>query len=105
MLTYLFNVPTSSSFRPQLERFEPIDIFSVEEHVPHRDQLLVDLVWMSSQNDAFGYHTTRRWREAGSCCDEVQAPTRGCRWLEEKSGNRAPSQGGDERSDGRLTGM
>ena len=58
----LLDEPTPSSLRPQLQRFEPNHIVFVEEHIPHSDELLVDLVRMASQYDTLGYDTRCGWR-------------------------------------------
>lgn len=50
----LFDKTASASLRPQLQGFEPLDVFAVEEHVADRDELLVDFVGMAGEYYALG---------------------------------------------------
>ncbi len=64
----LLDETTSSSLRPELKSFEPLNILPVKEHVSDGDKLFVDLVWMSSEDNTLGDDAGRRWgkRSAGS---------------------------------------
>lgn len=65
----LFDETTSSALSPQRQALEPFDICVVEEHVAYGDDTLVDLVGVTSQDDALGYDAVCRGRKRCSCCD------------------------------------
>lgn len=50
----LLDEPAPPPPRPQRQTLEPLDVLVVEEHVPHRDDALVDLERVAGQDDALG---------------------------------------------------
>ena len=46
-----FDMPSSSILRPELERFEPVNVHSVEEHESNHAGLFVDLEWRARKDD------------------------------------------------------
>lgn len=49
----LLDEPAPPTLGPQPKRLEPVDVFGVEEHVAHGNELLVDFVRVSRQDDSF----------------------------------------------------
>lgn len=68
----LLDEATAAAPGPQLQSLEPVDILSVEEHVPHRDDLLVDLERMARENGALGDHARLIWRHDSAGADEAE---------------------------------
>ena len=50
----LFDETLASTRSPQRQSTEPSHIFFVEEHVADSNEFLMDLVWMSRENDSLG---------------------------------------------------
>lgn len=61
--------PASASPCPQRQRFKPLYVLVVEEHVTDCDDLFVDLEGMSSQNDTFSNDPVEGWRETCASCN------------------------------------
>lgn len=50
----LLDVTAAATLGPELDGLEPSNILFVEEHVADGDELLVDLVGVTSEDGAFG---------------------------------------------------
>ena len=111
----LLDEATPSSSRPQLQGFEPLHIFSVEEHVSDRHQTFVNFVGMPGQYNPFDDHTAGIRRQTGASADEFEA-VGACRILtrnihcvtaraafKEKSGYGTPGYWSDKSGDGGLS--
>lgn len=68
----LLDKPTAPTSRPQLQRLEPVDVLGVEEHVPDRNDLLVDLERVAREDGALGDDTGLVGCDDCACCDEVE---------------------------------
>ena len=66
-----FDMTGPATFGPKLNRLKVLDIFSVEEQVPNRRRLFVNLARVTGQNDTFGYYPERIARCQSSRSDQI----------------------------------
>jgi hypothetical protein len=69
----LADVTDTTSLRPQLNGLEPLDVFAIEEHVPDRRRLLVDLVRVTGEDNTLSGDASRISGEERAGTDEVDA--------------------------------